>query len=128
MCCRYEIIRPEVVGLLKHDGMVLGKLSGRAGFKTRLLSLGYTQLTDEQNQEAFLYFKRLADTKRAITDGDLHALIRDVLKAEHPMESWQLKHLTVTSTSNHEATATMTVRTPDGEDVCVAEVGHITRW
>lgn len=118
----YEIIRPEVVGLDKHDGMVLGKLSGRAGFKTRLESLDYTQLTDGQFKEAFESFKRLADTKRSITDGDLHALIRDVLKAEHPTESWQLKQLTVTSTSNHEATATMTVNTPDGEDICVAEV------
>lgn len=123
----YEIIRPDVVGLQDHDGMVLGKLSGRHAFRTRLESLSYGHLTDEQMQEAFLSFKRLADTKRSITDGDLHALVRDVLKTEEvgggiSGDSHILLNHTVTSTGDHQATATITIRTPDGKETCLAEV------
>jgi isopropylmalate/homocitrate/citramalate synthase len=36
----YEIMRPETVGLVNHDNLVLGKLSGRNGFRSRLGVLG----------------------------------------------------------------------------------------
>ena len=43
--------------------LVLGKLSGRHGFKARLDALGY-ELTSEEFARAFADFKRLADRKR----------------------------------------------------------------
>ena len=60
----YEIIRPEVVGLLDHNNMVLGKLSGRHALNGRLEELGYGHLSKEQLQQAFKTFKKTADSKR----------------------------------------------------------------
>ena len=52
----YEIIRPESIGLHKTK-FVLGKLSGRHAFKTRLVELGY-ELSDEELNSAFDRFKK----------------------------------------------------------------------
>ena len=67
------------VGLHGHDGMVLGKLSGRHAFKTRMEKLGYP-LEGDELKTAFVRFKQVADTKSEINDGDLHAIIRDVIR------------------------------------------------
>jgi 2-isopropylmalate synthase len=71
----YEIIRPETIGLHK-TRFVLGKHSGRHAFRTRLKELGY-ELTDEELNNAFERFKRLADQKKEIYDEDIEALITD---------------------------------------------------
>lgn len=70
----YEIMTPESVG---RDGntMILGKLSGRHAFDSRLSALGY-ELSKEELDDAFKRFKNLADRKKKITDDDLEALVR----------------------------------------------------
>ncbi len=75
----YEIMRPEDVGLTRSD-LVLGKHSGRAALAARAEELGY-RLTPEQLNILFEDFKRLADKKKEIYDGDLIALI------EHQMQT-----------------------------------------
>jgi 2-isopropylmalate synthase len=68
----YEIMNPEDVGILRTE-LVLGKHSGRAALKQRILDLGY-HLTDEQLLRVFDGFKSLADRKKVIYDGDIEAL------------------------------------------------------
>ncbi|MEM7782855.1 MAG: 2-isopropylmalate synthase, partial [Planctomycetota bacterium] len=65
----YEIMRPEDVGFAATD-LVMGKHSGRAALADRAKQLGY-QLTGEQLQKVFGEFKKLADRKKEIFDGDL---------------------------------------------------------
>jgi 2-isopropylmalate synthase len=69
----YEIMRPEDVGLAKTD-LVLGKHSGRAALADRARQLGYA-LSGEQLQIVFDEFKKLADKKKEVYDGDIAALI-----------------------------------------------------
>ncbi len=71
----YEIMTPESVGL-NQSKLVLGKLSGRAAFKSKLSELGY-ELGDNAFQDAFRRFKALADKKREIFDEDISALVDD---------------------------------------------------
>jgi 2-isopropylmalate synthase len=75
----YEIMRPEDVGLERTD-LVLGKHSGRAALADRAKALGY-QLTPEQLQTVFEQFKRLADRKKEIYDGDIAALCEQQFSA-----------------------------------------------
>ncbi len=71
----YEIMTAESVGW-SLNRMVLGKLSGRNAFGSRLKELG-VHLEEEAFEEAFQRFKALADKKRGIYDEDLLALVND---------------------------------------------------
>jgi 2-isopropylmalate synthase len=72
----YEIMRAEDVGW-HTNRMVLGKLSGRNAFRTRLQELGVAFASEEQLNEAFVRFKDLADKKSEIFDEDLQALVTE---------------------------------------------------
>ena len=83
----YEIMRPEDVGFADTD-LVLGKHSGRAALADRAKQLGFT-LTGEQLQSVFEEFKKLADRKKEIFDGDIAALIdHEILGISE--EEWSL--------------------------------------
>lgn len=70
----YEIMRAEDVGF-NANKLVLGKLSGRAAFSSRLNQLGLGIDDKEELMQAFMLFKQLADTKREIGDEDLRQLV-----------------------------------------------------
>ncbi|MEO8507001.1 MAG: 2-isopropylmalate synthase [Betaproteobacteria bacterium] len=72
----YEIMRAEDVGW-NANKLVLGKLSGRNAFRTRLVELGIDLGTEESLNIAFAKFKDLADKKGQVFDEDLHALLSD---------------------------------------------------
>lgn len=76
--CRetYEIMKAEDVGWTTNK-LVLGKLSGRNAFKTKLVELGI-ELSDTALNTAFAKFKELADKKSEIFDEDLQALVSNV--------------------------------------------------
>src|SRR4051794_7758116 len=76
----YEIMNPSDVGW-EGTKLVLGKHSGRAGFRNALHELGL-RLTDEQIQAAYLRFLELADRKKHVTAADLTALVNDQLDTE----------------------------------------------
>jgi 2-isopropylmalate synthase len=81
----YEIMRAEDVGWAQNK-LVLGKLSGRNAFKTRLKELGIELASEEALNAAFARFKDLADKKSEIFDEDLHALVSDeqsAMEQEH---------------------------------------------
>ena len=103
----YEIMRPEDVGFTKTD-LVLGKHSGRAALADRAKTLGY-QLTGEQLQVVFDEFKRLADKKKEIYEGDIRALIEKQLR-DLPEEEWSLVSCRVTSGTDCQPEVKMTLK------------------
>ncbi|KZY85165.1 2-isopropylmalate synthase, partial [Oleiphilus sp. HI0071] len=70
----YEIMKAEDVGW-HTNSLVLGKLSGRNAFRTRLEELGIALESESELNTAFAAFKELADKKHDIFDEDLHALV-----------------------------------------------------
>ncbi|MDX9766592.1 MAG: 2-isopropylmalate synthase [Ectothiorhodospiraceae bacterium] len=78
----YEIMRAQDVGWTDNR-IVLGKLSGRNAFKTRLKELGIELSSEEELNEAFARFKDLADKKHEIYDEDLQALVTDSAAIEN---------------------------------------------
>jgi 2-isopropylmalate synthase len=108
----YEIMRPEDVGLAKTD-LVLGKHSGRAALGDRAKELGY-HLSGEQLQEVFVEFKKLADKKKDIYDGDIHALIQHEILGEVE-GTWQLVRFQVRSASGETPSCAITL-SKDGEE------------
>ncbi|MGC6450950.1 MAG: 2-isopropylmalate synthase [Pirellulaceae bacterium] len=110
----YEIMRPEDVGLAKTD-LVLGKHSGRAALGDRARELGY-HLTGEQLQEVFEEFKKLADKKKEIYDGDIHALIQKRIHGGEAEGGWSLVAFNVKSSSGETPSCKLTL-SRDGQEV-----------
>jgi 2-isopropylmalate synthase len=110
----YEIMRPEDVGLQKTD-LVLGKHSGRAALADRAKALGY-QLTGEQLQRVFEEFKKLADKKKDVYDGDIAALIQQELHqtAQNDNE-WSLVSFELKSGTGHKPHVRLTLRRGEEE-------------
>jgi 2-isopropylmalate synthase len=103
----YEIMRAEDVGWTTNR-MVLGKLSGRNAFRSRLKELGVVVSSEDELNEAFRRFKELADKKREIYDDDLQALVTEAnLAAEN--ERFRLVSLKVCSETGERPTATVTL-------------------
>lgn len=71
----YEIMNPSDVGW-EGTSLVLGKHSGRAGFRSALNDLGF-KLDEGQMQAAYERFLELADRKKKVTGADIEALIAD---------------------------------------------------
>jgi 2-isopropylmalate synthase len=99
----YEIMRPESIGLGQMQ-LVMGKLSGRHAFRQRLEESGY-KLTDEEINQAFDRFKRLADQKKEIFEEDLEAIISEQIR--RIPERYVLKALFVQSGTGQVPTATV---------------------
>ena len=113
----YEIMRPESIGLVDSK-MVMGKLSGRHAFRQRLEELGY-RLSDEELNQAFERFKRLADQKKEIYEEDLESIVSDELAKI--AERVTLRSLHVESGTNQQPTATIELSI-DGQ--VVRQTGH----
>ena len=103
----YEIMRAEDVGW-QTNKMVLGKLSGRNAFSTRLEELGVTFDSRETLNEAFVRFKALADKKTEIFDADLLTLARTHNETETPDE-YRLLHLSAGSSTEGTPEANVTL-------------------
>lgn len=106
----YEIMRPEDVGI-SHSNLVLGKHSGRHAFRNRAKALGF-DLDDIETNRAFKEFKLLADKKKDIYDGDIEAIIMNVGGAS--TGPWILQSMSITSGTNKEATAELSLIDENG--------------
>jgi 2-isopropylmalate synthase len=106
---------------LSASALVLGKHSGRHAFRTRLEELGYGDLDDEDLNQAFLRFKRIADKKKIVTDADIEAIITD--EFYQPEEIWKLNSVTVSCGDNVNATATVSLTNPEGDEMVDAAIG-----
>jgi len=109
----YEIMRPEDVGISKSN-LVLGKHSGRHAFRDRLIELGF-ELDEFETNRAFQAFKKLADKKKDIYDGDLEAIVMSAGGASSG--PWTLKSLEVQTHTDQPATAAVTLIGEDGAEV-----------
>jgi 2-isopropylmalate synthase len=70
----YEVLDPAWIGHPTGSEIVLGKLSGRAGFASRMAALGFT-LGEAELERTFRAFQRLAATRREVGDAQLRELI-----------------------------------------------------
>lgn len=116
----YEIMTAQDVGW-NTNKMVLGKLSGRAAFRSRLEELGTTFETDAELNAAFARFKDLADKKSEIFDEDLQALVSDT-RSEAYNEQFKLSSLKVTSQTGETPVAEVVVMV-DQEEVKATSAG-----
>ena len=108
----YEIMSPAMVGISKSN-LVLGKLSGRNAFRQRLEDMGY-DLSNEELNQVFERFKKLADKKRDITDDDLEAIIDEEIRRA-PI-TYTLKYLHVSSGTTIVPTATIAIQREDVDE------------
>src|SRR5690606_28849234 len=114
----YEIMSPETVGQ-GASNLVMGKHSGRAGFREKLKELGY-ELGQNALNEAFQRFKDLADKKKHVFDDDIVALVDDALASG--ADRIQVKHLRVVAGTDGPQEADLTV-TVDGEERAAKATG-----
>ena len=117
----YEIMDARDIGVPTGGAeIVLGKVSGRHGFKARLEQLGY-ELTSEELSRAFLAFKELADKKAEIDDRDLEAIVADKLRTTQEM--YRLDFVQVSCGDHAQPTATVRLIAPDGAIRSDAAIG-----
>ncbi|HTS22570.1 MAG TPA: 2-isopropylmalate synthase [Casimicrobiaceae bacterium] len=109
----YEIMRAEDVGW-GANRLVLGKLSGRNAFKTRLSELGVDLGSEEALNHAFARFKELADKKGEVFDEDLHALVSDETVTPE-REFYKLLSLKVVSETGEVPQAEVTLAAGEAE-------------
>ena len=115
----YEIMDAQSIGLTDNQ-IVLGKHSGRNAFRTRLKELGF-ELSETDLNKAFLRFKDVADKKKEVSDWDLEALVNDEIR--QVPELFHLELVQVSCGDKARPTATVTLRTPDGEELTDAAIG-----
>ncbi len=115
----YEIMRPEDVGLSK-SSLVLGKHSGRHAFRDRVVELGF-DLDEFETNRAFQEFKKLADKKKDVYDGDIEAIIMNAGGASSG--PWTLQSLEVQTHTDQPATATVTLINQDSKLVSESAIG-----
>ena len=115
----YEIMDAQLIGLTDNQ-IVLGKLSGRHAFQARLQELGF-ELSEEEVNKAFIRFKDMADKKREITDWDLESIVNTEI--QQPPELFRLELVQVSCGDRSRPTATVTIRTPNGEEFTDVAIG-----
>ena len=115
----FEIIDPVEVGVPRSE-LVLGKLSGRHGLKSRLEELGYTP-TDEEMGNIYQAFTAVADKKREVTDRDLISLMGSERTSVE--ETYSLESVQVTCGTNAIATATVHLSDSNGQTFTDAATG-----
>lgn len=115
----YEIMDAESIGLTENQ-IVLGKHSGRNAFRSRLKELGF-ELSETELNKAFLRFKEVADKKKEISDWDLEAIANDEI--QQAPELFRLELVQVSCGDRSRPTATISLRTPTGEELMDAAIG-----
>ena len=117
----FEIMEPHTVGW-RGQAIVLGKLSGRAGLRSRLHELGY-DLSDDELANVFVTFKDLADNKREITDVDLEALMSEQHRYVDTDRTYKVTSVHVVCGNDVEPEAKIMLDCPDGETRTVDSKG-----
>lgn len=115
----YEIMDAQSIGL-NDNLIVLGKHSGRHAFQKRLQELGF-DLSDDEINKAFVRFKDVADKKKEVTNWDIEAIVNDEI--QQTSELFRLELVQVSCGNNARPTATVTLRTPEGEELTDAATG-----
>jgi 2-isopropylmalate synthase len=109
----YEIMRPADVGIAS-SSLVLGKHSGRHAFRDRVKDLGF-ELDEFETNRAFQEFKKLADKKKDMYDGDIEAIIMNVDSAS--AGPWKLQSLQIGSETDQLASAVVRLLNENGDEL-----------
>ena len=109
----YEIMRPDDVGIAS-SSLVLGKHSGRHAFRDRVKDLGF-ELDEFETNRAFQEFKKLADKKKDMYDGDIEAIIMNVDSAS--AGPWKLQSLQIGSETDQLASAVVRLLNENGDEL-----------
>jgi 2-isopropylmalate synthase len=115
----YEIMNPTDVGW-EGTKLVVGKHSGRAGFRNALQEAGL-RLDDERLEAAYQQFLVLADRKKSVTAADLIALVSNQLEAEN--DALALVRWNASLGSGGQATASVVI-SRNGEEVAGDGIGN----
>jgi len=113
----YEIMSAESIGLDVKDTIVLGKHSGRHAFSKKLESLGFN-LNEEELNQAFMKFKKLADKKKEIFDEDIIAILNDTM--DSTPKTYELVSLQLSDCSDGMPSAAAKIKFEDKEYVDAA--------
>ena len=116
----YEIMDAQSIGL-GDNKIVIGKHSGRNAFRTRLQELGF-DLSEQDLNKAFVRCKELADKKKEISDRDLEAIVKDETQAQ-VIGGFRLERVQVSCGDHTCPTATVTLYTPDNQELTDAAIG-----
>ncbi|MDD9898933.1 MAG: 2-isopropylmalate synthase [Candidatus Melainabacteria bacterium] len=104
----YEIMNPEDVGILATQ-IPLGPRSGKHALKSRLAQLGFDK-TEENLDELYAKFIKLADEKKRVDDRDLFALATNQSLSNESTATFELVHVQVTCGSGNLPTASVMLR------------------
>lgn len=126
----YEIITPESVGA--DTSLVLGKHSGKAAFKARLIELGYKDVAEDQTRLARFVdeAKAIADQKKVVSDQDLETLLGVYMDQAVHSNAWELVSCAAQSFAEDaglRVSSTATVRLREvatSKDHMVAAIGN----
>jgi len=108
----YEIMSAESVGRGQSD-IVLGKHSGRHALKAAMEELGF-KLSDDELNQTFEQFKKIADKKKHVTAMDLEALVNEEVRVMSDI--YELKSYEVSSSSEFVPTSQVIIQ-KEGEQL-----------
>jgi 2-isopropylmalate synthase len=108
----YEIMTPESIGLTDMK-IVLGRHSGKHGFKKRIENMGY-KLSESEFDTAFERFLLVADKKKEVFDEDIAAIIEDEIHSVP--EFYKLQYFHISSGSSTIPTSTVKLAMGDVVD------------
>ncbi|MSQ41509.1 MAG: 2-isopropylmalate synthase [Dehalococcoidia bacterium] len=117
----YEIMDPKTVGTPAGGTIVLTKVSGRHGLRSRLEDLGI-RLDGPEFERVHEAFKEVADRKHEVDDRDLQAIVSEQTSVTF-QEQWTLDLVQVSAGDHAAPTATVRLTGPDGETRQDAAIG-----
>jgi len=115
----YEIMRPEDVGIRKHE-LVLTARSGRAALRHKLTELGF-ELDKDKFERVYNRFINVADRKKEIAGEDLTSIVE--IELTKVPETFSFQSLQIMSGNTMVPLASVTL-TRDGKDLTDAAAGN----
>lgn len=103
----YEIMKPADIGIIQANTLVLGKHSGRAAFKDKIKSLGFS-VSEEELNGAFERFKILCDSKKQIFDDDIRAILNE--ETTHIPRVFSLELTQISANSSGKYCAALSIK------------------
>jgi len=116
----YEIMRPEDVGIRKHE-IVLTARSGRKALRHKLEAMGYGDLNADQCDRVYQRFLNVADRKKEITSEDLSSIVE--IELTKVPETYTFHSFQVMSGDRMIPQASVTL-VKDGEKITDAATGN----
>ena len=117
----YEIMNPSDIGIVGGSSIVLTKVSGSHGLRSRLSDLG-VHPSDEEFARLFEAFKDVADVKDEVDDRDLLAIVGEQTQIQ-VADAWKLDLLQVATGDQGAPTASVRLIGPDGATHQDAAIG-----